>query len=96
MVCVYLYDWIGYDNVRQEWISVKEAFKVLIRTKKTRQGRNVPENFPNELRIHQHVSSYPRESMPAGIVKLEDLWEDNESLYAVMELCNGGDLHDYV
>jgi serine/threonine protein kinase len=43
-----------------------------------------------EVEIMQHLSGHP------GVVTLQEVFEDTEKFYLVMELCSGGRLADFV
>jgi serine/threonine protein kinase len=50
--------------------------------------RKTEENVYKEVEIMQHLSGHP------GVVTLQAVYEDAESLHLVMELCSGGRLID--
>eukprot|EP00253_Pinus_taeda_P035211 PITA_35211 len=59
-------------------------------TKADPQDSNDRECLNNEIRIMQHLSGHPT------VVSLHDVYEDDEYLHLVMEMCSGGDLFDRI
>eukprot|EP01084_Bolivina_argentea_P066164 120618_1 len=73
---------------------VKQTYKKLVRLKITKDGHNVLENFAEERRILRYLSS--QKDLHSGFVQYLDEWESKHCYLYAMEMCQGGELFDYI
>ena len=65
------------DKKTGEWVVVKETWKQLVKLGKSRNGRDIHENFEDEKKNLKHLSS-------SGLIRLMDEWEDDNCyIYAI-------------
>lgn len=84
----------GRDRIDDKPVGVKEAFKVLIASGRSRDGSPVSEHFPTETRIHAQISSHA--DLPRSILRMLDQWETDDSQFVALEWAEGGEMFDYV
>jgi serine/threonine protein kinase len=80
------------DN--DQWCVVKETWKELVKSGKSRDGHNVPEDFDKEKRLQNYLSNLP--NCDTGFVRSIEEWDDSNCYYLAMEYCRGGELFDYI
>ncbi|GER40675.1 calcium-dependent protein kinase, partial [Striga asiatica] len=73
-----------FDNVKGEWVACKKISKSKLRTEIDM------EDVKREVEIMRHLPPHP------NIVTYKEVFEDNEAVYLVMELCQGGELFDRI
>jgi len=82
------------DRNNGQWVVVKETWKQLVKLGKSRDNHTVPENFEMEKAIMKYLSGM-KDAHP-GFVKLLDEWEDDNTYNYAMEMCQGGELFEYI
>ncbi|XAR71156.1 Non-specific serine/threonine protein kinase [Bertholletia excelsa] len=73
-----------YDNITGEAVACKTISKSKLKTEID------VEDVRREVQIMRHLPSHP------NIVKYKDVYEDNDAVYLIMELCQGGELFDRI
>eukprot|EP01083_Nonionella_stella_P214962 774122_1 len=83
------------SNTNIQPIIIKKTSKKLVELGESRQKYKVSENYLEELRILQHLSSL--NDTDSAICKIYNnfVWDDKNNYYYAMEYCDGGDLFDY-
>jgi len=86
--------YVGIDKLNGNCVIVKEAWKQLVKLRKSRKDHYVFEDFINEKEVIKFLSKQMDFSF--GIVRMIDEWEDRHCYFYAMEACNGGVLFDYI
>jgi len=86
--------YIAIDKLNDSQVIVKETWKQLVRSSRSREGHRVLEDFHQEKEILNYLSSQP--DCNSGFVRILDEWEDEHCFFYAMECCEGGELFEYV
>eukprot|EP01083_Nonionella_stella_P082850 228829_1 len=83
----------GTDLLTNQPVVIKEAWRQLVHSGRSRKGHRVPENFLKERELVMSLTNLA--DCADGIVKGIDEWEDEHCYYYAMEYCEG-ELFDYI
>jgi len=83
----------GTDRITGKQVVIKEAWRQLVHSGRSRKGLNVPEDFLKERSLIMTLTKM--EQCNHGIVRGIDEWDDEHCYYYAMEYCEA-ELFDYV
>jgi len=86
--------YVAIDKTNGASVVVKETWKQLIMLQKSREGHRVPENFMEEKKILNYLST--EEDCNPGFARILDEWEDQNCYFYAMENCRDGELFEYI
>eukprot|EP01084_Bolivina_argentea_P317649 550778_1 len=83
----------GTDLLTNNRVVIKEAWRQLVHSGRSRKGHRVPEDFLKERKLIMTLKSLG--DIDDGIVIGIDEWDDEHCYYYAMEYCEG-ELFDYI
>jgi len=83
----------GTDLLTGKQVVIKEAWRQLVHSGRSRKGHRVPEDFVKERQLILKLTNL--QNCTDGIVKGIDEWDDEHCYYYAMEYCEG-ELFDYI
>eukprot|EP00483_Globobulimina_turgida_P000044 UN00044 len=83
----------GTDLLTQKAVVIKEAWRQLVHSGRSRKGHRVPEDFLKERKLIMSLTSLP--DCTPGLVRGIAEWDDEHCYYYAMEFCEG-ELFDYI
>jgi len=85
---------LGWDDVKEEYVIIKECVIERVKSRKTEDGLNVAEDIEMEIELHQKLSE---DRVPCdSIIEFREKCQDGKNIYIVIEHASGGDLFGHV
>jgi len=84
----------GWDDLKQEYVIIKECAIERVRSRMTENGMEVSEDIDKEIELHWKLS---QESVPCdSIIEFREKVQDSKNIYIVIEYASEGDLFGHV